>query len=419
MMSPDCTCYSFDERANGYSRSEGFGVILLKRLSQAIDDGDTIRAIIRSTGCNQDGHTPGITQPSQAAQERLTRETYQRAGLDLNVTRYFEAHGTGTMLGDPTEACAISDAFTARTTEDPLYVGALKSNIGHPEAASGIAGIIKTVLVLEAGVIPPNRYPERINPVIASKCTNLKFPLEAISWPTGDIRRASVSSFGYGGTNVHVILDDVLSYTESQKLSANHRTRLIIQPCTSHASSNADTPESTITRSNGAHSHDTYLDQEDDIEATDLAQVDLKLPVPEVTSHKLLVISAFDEHAAKRSALAHGKWLNGRDVSNDTLADLAFTLASKRSSFPWRTFSITLPESLTEPSWSEPARLRHDLRLCFVFTGQGAQWQGMGRELYKYEAFRTSIAEASMYFKSLGSRWSLEGKSFQVVNGDQ
>jgi len=103
MMSPDSTCYSFDERANGYSRSEGFGVVLLKRLSKAIGDGDTIRGIIRSTGCNQDGHTPGITQPSQAAQERLTRETYEHAGLDLDVTRYFEAHGTGTVLGDPTE----------------------------------------------------------------------------------------------------------------------------------------------------------------------------------------------------------------------------------------------------------------------------------------------------------------------------
>jgi acyl transferase domain-containing protein len=419
MMSPDCTCYSFDERANGYSRSEGFGVVLLKRLSRAIDDGDTIRAIIRSTGCNQDGHTPGITQPSQAAQERLTRETYQRAGLDLNVTRYFEAHGTGTMLGDPTEACAISDAFTARTAEDPLYVGALKSNIGHPEAASGIAGIIKTVLVLEAGVIPPNRYPERINPAIAAKCINLKFPLEATPWPTGDVRRASVSSFGYGGTNVHVVLDDVLSYTESQKLSANHRTRLIIQPCESHASSSAYTQESTATQSNGARSHEDDLDQEHDVEATELAGVDLQISAPGVAAHKLLILSAFDEHAAKRSASAHGKWLTNHDVSNDTLADLAFTLASKRSSFPWRTFSVTLPGSLTDLSWSEPARLRHDLRLCFVFTGQGAQWPSMGRELYKYEAFRTSIVEADIYFKSLGSRWSLRGESFHVDNRNQ
>jgi acyl transferase domain-containing protein len=415
-MSPDSTCYSFDERANGYSRSEGFGVILLKRLSRAVSDGDTIRAVIRSTGCNQDGHTPGITQPSQAAQERLTRETYQRAGLDLSVTRYFEAHGTGTVLGDPTEACAISNAFTARTTEDPIYVGALKSNIGHPEAASGIAGIIKTVLVLEAGIIPPNRYPERINPVIASKCTNLKFPLEATPWPTGNIRRASVSSFGYGGTNVHVVMDDVSSYTESQNLSVKHRTQLVTRPWECHISSHIDTPASTTTQSNETHSHDTDDDQEPDVEVTRPVEAH---SVYRTSASKLLVLSAFDEHAAKRSASAHEEWLNGREISQDTLTDLAFTLALKRSSFPWRTFFVTMPGSLAESSWSAPLRIRPNLRLCFVFTGQGAQYYGMGRELYKYDAFRTSMVEAGIYFKSIGSRWSLEGESLQVVYGNQ
>jgi acyl transferase domain-containing protein len=415
-MSPDSTCYSFDERANGYSRSEGFGVILLKRLSQAISDGDTIRALIRSTGCNQDGHTPGITQPSQAAQERLTRETYQRAGLDLSVTRYFEAHGTGTVLGDPTEACAISNAFTVRTTEDPIYVGALKSNIGHPEAASGIAGIIKTVLVLEAGIIPPNRYPERINPDIASKCTNLKFPLEATPWPTGNIRRASVSSFGYGGTNVHVVMDDVSSYTESQNLSVKHRTQLVTRPWECHISSHIDTPASTTTQSNETHSHDTDDDQEPDVEVTRPVEAH---SVYRTSASKLLVLSAFDEHAAKRSASAHEEWLNGREISQDTLTDLAFTLALKKSSFPWRTFSVTMPGSLAESSWSAPLRIRPNLRLCFVFTGQGAQYYGMGRELYKYDAFRTSMVEAGIYFKSIGSRWSLEGESLQVVYGNQ
>jgi acyl transferase domain-containing protein len=415
-MSPDSTCYSFDERANGYSRSEGFGVILLKRLSRAVSDGDTIRAVIRSTGCNQDGHTPGITQPSQAAQERLTRETYQRAGLDLSVTRYFEAHGTGTVLGDPTEACAISNAFTARTTEDPIYVGALKSNIGHPEAASGIAGIIKTVLVLEAGIIPPNRYPERINPVIASKCTNLKFPLEATPWPTGNIRRASVSSFGYGGTNVHVVMDDVSSYTELQNLSVKHRTQLVTRPWECHISSHIDTPASTTTQSNETHSHDTDDDQEPDVEVTRPVEAH---SVYRTSASKLLVLSAFDEHAAKRSASAHEEWLNGREISQDTLTDLAFTLALKRSSFPWRTFSVTMPGSLAESSWSAPLRIRPNLRLCFVFTGQGAQYYGMGRELYKYDAFRTSMVEAGIYFKSIGSRWSLEGESLQVVYGNQ
>jgi acyl transferase domain-containing protein len=385
MMSPDSTCYSFDERANGYSRSEGFGVILMKRLSQAISDGDTIRAVVRSTGCNSDGHTPGITQPSQSAQEQLTRETYQKAGLDLHITRYFEAHGTGTMLGDPTEARAISNAFPMRTTADPIYVGALKSNIGHPESASGIAGVIKTILVLEAGVIPPNRYPERINPVIASSCTNLSFPLAPIPWPTKNIRRASVSSFGYGGTNVHVVMDDVASYIKSRKLRANHRTRH------SEKSKIVDCDE------NGTET------------SQPLCHDETALPTPEDPEHNLLVLSAFDEYALQRSTSLHGEWLRSRIVSADILADLAFTLASKRSTFPWRTFSIASGRSATELSWSSPIRAIQDVRICFIFTGQGAQYHGMGRELFKYESFRKSVTEADVFFKTLGSEWSLSG----------
>lgn len=393
-MSQDSTCYSFDERANGYSRSEGFGVIILKRLSQAIDDGDTIRAVIRSTGCNQDGHTPGITQPSQLAQERLTRETYQRAGLDLNVTRYFEAHGTGTMLGDPTEASAISNAFAARTTEDPLFIGALKSNIGHPESVSGIAGVIKTVLVLEAGVIPPNKYPERISPAIASGCPNLKFPLKATPWPTEGVRRASVSSFGYGGTNVHVVIDDALSFVLSQKLKASHCTK------------RATTPET-----NGSHDLKSLTLQQIDGEHNENVQGDTLLSKLGAPTHKLLVLSAFDERAVQRSISSHEEWLQSHNVSSDVLSDLAFTLTSKRSSFPWKTFCVASSESLSDLSWSNPTRAKQEARLCLVFTGQGAQYFGMGRDLYKYEAFRESIKKADQYFKALGSGWSILGKS--------
>jgi acyl transferase domain-containing protein len=122
-LSPDSRCKSFDHRANGYARGEGVGVMIVKRLSDAIRDGNTIRAVIRSTGANEDGRTPGITQPSRQAQERLIRETYRRAGLSLAHTRYFEAHGTGTAIGDPREAQAIGSAFQKyRTLDDPVYV---------------------------------------------------------------------------------------------------------------------------------------------------------------------------------------------------------------------------------------------------------------------------------------------------------
>lgn len=167
MLSPDGRCYSFDHRGNGYGRGEGFGVLILKRVSDAIRDHDTIRGVIRNTGCNQDGYTPGITQPNSVSQEALIRETYSKAGLSMEPTRYFEAHGTGTPVGDPIESTALGAAFRkTRTLADPLWVGAVKSNIGHLEGASGIAGVIKTILVLEKAIIPPNALFERTNPKI-------------------------------------------------------------------------------------------------------------------------------------------------------------------------------------------------------------------------------------------------------------
>ncbi len=166
-LSPDSRSYSFDHRANGYSRGEAFGMVLIKPLRSAIQDGDTIRAVIRATSANQDGRTPGLTQPSSKAQEAMVREAYERGRVDLSDTRFFEAHGTGTPIGDPIEVEAIRAVFGEHRTKDqPLYVGAVKSNIGHTEGASGLAGLIKTVLVLEKAIIPPNALFERLNPSI-------------------------------------------------------------------------------------------------------------------------------------------------------------------------------------------------------------------------------------------------------------
>lgn len=166
-LSPDSQCYSFDDRGNGYSRGEGVAMLVLKRLSKAMEDGDTIRGVIRSTATNQDGRTPSVTQPSATAQAALIQKTYQLAGLDFKDTAYFEAHGTGTSIGDPIEAEGISDAFTKhRTLQNPLYVGSVKANIGHLEPSAGIAGLIKTILVLEKGVIPPNALLKNLNPKI-------------------------------------------------------------------------------------------------------------------------------------------------------------------------------------------------------------------------------------------------------------
>lgn len=175
ILSPEGKSYSFDHRANGYARGEGFGIVIIKPLAQALRDGHTIRAVIRATGSNQDGKTPGMTQPNGIAQEQLIRETYKAAGLQRSLTRYFEAHGTGTQVGDPKEAKAIAAAFQDQLPPgQPLYIGAVKTNIGHLEGASGIASLIKTILVLENGWIPRNLWFEKPNPNINETDWNIK-----------------------------------------------------------------------------------------------------------------------------------------------------------------------------------------------------------------------------------------------------
>jgi acyl transferase domain-containing protein len=155
LLSGQGRSFSFDSRASGYGRGEGSATIVLKRLDDALRDKDPIRAIIRNTAVNQDGKTPGITVPSKEAQVTLASLAYEDAALDPLQTAYVEAHGTGTKAGDAIEIEAISNVFCNRRV-DPLYVGSIKSNIGHPESSSGLAGLIKAILVLEKGLIPPN-----------------------------------------------------------------------------------------------------------------------------------------------------------------------------------------------------------------------------------------------------------------------
>lgn len=224
VLGPDGKSYSFDHRGNGYARGEGFGTLVLKRVSDAVRDGDVIRAVIRNSSTNQDGKSPGITQPTKAGQAALIKHVYKRAGLDPSMTRFFEAHGTGTQVGDPIEASAIAEIFAShRSPDEPLYVGALKSNVGHLEGAAGVAAIIKGVFTLEKGVIPPNIWFEKANPKIKDSW-HLKFPTEATPWPQAGLRRMSINSFGIGGSNAHVVMDDALHFLQQYRLVGNHRT---------------------------------------------------------------------------------------------------------------------------------------------------------------------------------------------------
>lgn len=479
VLSPDGISYSFDDRANGYSRGEGFGVVVLKRLTDAVRDGDTIRAVVRNTAANQDGRTSVITQPSGEAQVNLMRAAYETAGLDPSSTRYFEAHATGTTVGDPIEASAISRVFARyRSTDDPLYIGALKSNIGHLEGGAGVAALLKSIFVLERGVIPPNIWFQRANPKILEAEWHFKFPLEPTVWPVPGLRRASVNSFGLGGSNVHVIMDDAYNYLSSRGLNGVHRTvvhpsivRDIIridrhgepqqpgvdkdQRDSNSMDPNADDEllkSSVQTKchvSTAKHIRVTSLGKKvsgangqayhlngyaKSPENRGVAQTKQNGTISGLNgvngvigaeSHssngagdaqrtRVFVLSSFDERGVQRLCNQyHAHWTGSKPPIDDEYAyldDLGYTLARKRSAFTWRAAIVansleSLSKAMANPPQATGSQTRPNLAL--VFTGQGAQWAGMGKELLIYPVFRNSLSAADRYFKSLGCPWSL------------
>ncbi|KAK7209778.1 hypothetical protein V2G26_016956 [Clonostachys chloroleuca] len=247
-LSPDGKCFTFDGRANGYGRGEGVGVVVLKRLSDALRDNDTIRAVIRGTRVNQDGRTPGITLPSKEAQVDNIRSLYTSVGLSFDQTAYVECHGTGTQAGDWRELKAVSETLARdRPIDRPIVVGSLKPNIGHLEGAAGVAGLIKGVLVLEHGKIPPNINFEHGNPSINFHEWKVKVPTRLMDWPLPGIRRVSVNCFGFGGTNAHVILEEAQGYLEAHGLTENSALTSVNhdQP---HGVKCQATPESFVSR---------------------------------------------------------------------------------------------------------------------------------------------------------------------------
>lgn len=204
LLSPTGRSRMWDVDADGYARGDGVAAIVMKKLSDALKDGDHIECIIRETGINQDGRTNGLTVPSSEAQASLIKRTYAKAGLDItnpqDRPQFFEAHGTGTKVGDPKEAAAIKEAFfSAPTDGEPLYVGSIKTVIGHTEGTAGLAGLLKGSLALQHGIVPPNMLFNSLNPSIEPFYEFLQVPTEAKMWPTvpeGSPRRVSVNSFG-------------------------------------------------------------------------------------------------------------------------------------------------------------------------------------------------------------------------------
>ena len=345
MLSPTGKSQMWDANANGYARGEGIAAVIMKRLSDAIRDGDHIECVIRETGCNQDGHTPGITMPSQEAQTKLIRDTYRRAGLDLSKAedrpQYFEAHGTGTKAGDGVESKAIYHAFfpEGQTTDETLWVGSIKTIIGHTEGTAGIAGVMKASLAIQNKTIPPNLHFKTLNPEIFPYYGKLQIAKTAQHWPAlpaGAVRRASINSFGFGGTNAHAIIEAYEPEVSAVRAEAAVRAAMAL-PLTFSATS-----EKSLT--NLMAKYLEYLTENPDADLTSLA----------FTLHD------------RRSTFAYRSHIAGQSVE-EILPKLQNAVEEQQSG---NSASIVRGTSAKK-------------HLLGVFTGQGAQWATMGRELIR------------------------------------
>jgi acyl transferase domain-containing protein/acyl carrier protein len=232
MLAPDGRCKPFDERADGFVRSEGCGVVLLKRLTDAQADGNRILAVIRATAANHDGHSNGLTAPNGLSQQAVIRLALEQANVAPGAIEYLETHGTGTGLGDPIEAESLSTVL-GDGREAPCAIGSAKANIGHLEGASGIAGLIKAVLSLQHEAIPPLCHFRKLSPHISMR-KGFVFPTRLQSWPRGTRPRyAGVSSFGWSGTNVHVVLEEA-AVEAAKKAPSMSRTGRLALPLSAH-----------------------------------------------------------------------------------------------------------------------------------------------------------------------------------------
>ncbi|KAI3316712.1 hypothetical protein HD806DRAFT_552023 [Xylariaceae sp. AK1471] len=393
-LSATSACHTFDASADGYARGEGFAAIYLKKMSTAIHNKAPIRAFVKGTAINANGRTGGITHPSTVGQEAVIRAAYKNAGeLPLKDTTYFECHGTGTPVGDPVEVSAIGNVFSpVKSKDDLLYLGSVKTNLGHTESASALAGIMKVVLALEAGVIPPSIGIENLNPAIDFDKAKVKILTEITPWPQGKLRRASINSFGYGGANGHCIIDHVRNvlpgYLKPGMVEADKST--VPGYLSLHDTINGTTSNGNVSNGNGSNHHHHIEDVtpvkhypvSDKLVATADAHAGTRQAV-------LLPFSAHNEASLKLNIIALSKVLD-----NHSLADVAYTLATKRSLLAQRSFRIVDKDSPTsgltvqQAVFTSPANCA---RLGFVFTGQGAQWHAMGRKLFQYQVFRNTI----------------------------
>jgi acyl transferase domain-containing protein len=456
MLSPTGHCRMWDNQADGYARGEGAAAILIKTLSRALADGDHIQAVVRESGTNSDGRTKGITMPSPEAQTRLIRETYARAGLDPTVSsdrcQYFEAHGTGTKAGDSREAAAIRDAFfgrnsgstsadgqgpalpqaklgpgvrasaskgeddqellgdtiapnqhqleqTASSTKDQiagrdgrLLVGSIKTVIGHTEGAAGLAGIFKVILGMQFGLVPPNLHFETLSEDVAPFYDRLRIPVRPEPWPEtapGQPRRASVNSFGFGGANAHAIIESYLPSFHDE-IAKGICPELIF-------------PKQLTSRE---------------------GEPEIQLPLLlSATSEKSLValITSYRDHVDSNPQL--------------NIQQLAWQTFARRTALPFRTtispasradlveqLDTFIAKAISNAIGHRAQQTSSAPRILGIFTGQGAQWLTMSKQLLlTSKSYRQTISELDRVLQHCASPplWSLEGQIMADSTGSR
>src|SRR5271169_4924246 len=344
MLAPDGRCKTFDAGADGYVRSEGCGVVVLKRLSDAVRDGDSVLAVVRGSAVNQDGPSSGQTVPSGPAQQAVVRSALAAARLEPSDIDYIEAHGTGTALGDPIELGALSQVFGERNGSAPLVLGSVKTNLGHLENSAGIAGFIKTVLSVQHGYIPRHLHYKQLTPNAVEGASRFTIADQGMQWPAvARARRAGVSSFGVSGTNAHVVLEQAPA---AEPVAAQ--------------------------------------------------------PEPVVTT---LVISGKTPARIASTAAVLAEWMAG-EGAGVPLADVAHTVNHHRTQH--KTFATVcardrahavaglqaLAAGESAAGVVEPYENPRGSGTVFLYSGQGSQWAGMGQRLLVDEpAFAAAVAE--------------------------